>query len=614
MSGKTGKGRMDGKLGYYIELFNKLDRGEIKFTKKKMQFLIPLIKESKNKIIIAIIIAIISSIFNLFPIIIQKIIIDDVILKNDETGLILFSILLITVFITQWFITYIRTRTFRFVSQGIIFNLRVVVFNRIMSLSLKDTNETKKGELLSVVMNDVNLLSTSITSGIISLFADIISVIGIAFVMLFLDIFLALIAFLIIPLIAFSTRRTRKKMKRVFMNIHRTIAQLNVNVEESVSGIRVVKALAVESKQNQGFSETNKKNFDVNMKGTQASAKFSAISSVSSFIMIAFVILIGGIRFYFGNISLGDFLIFYLYTNLFLQPVQGLSGIFTSFQLATVALDHIKELLEKPMDIPEPENPIPLPVPFNGKIEYRDISFSYGKKPFIQNLNLEINPGEHIGIIGETGAGKTTFVKLLTRLYDVTSGTILLDDVDIRELSKKDLRKNISVVSQNTTIFSDTIKNNILFGNPEATDEQIEEATKLSHMYNFIKALPEGYDTVLGDMGVGLSGGQKQLLAYTRLILAHPKIAILDEATSNLDSYTENLIQENMKKLLTNSTTIIIAHRFATIQNVERLILIDNGEIKAVGSHQEIYESNEYYRKLYDIQHKEFSSPDKSES
>ncbi len=611
MNGKTGRGRIDGKLGYYVKLFSKMDRGEAKFTKKKIQFLIPLIKESKNKIIVAISIAIFSSIFNLFPVIIQKIIIDDAILKNDETGLILFSILLITVFITQWFITYIRTRTFRFVSQRIIFNLRTVVFNRIVSLSLKDTNETKKGELLSVVMNDVNLLSTSVASGIISLFADVISVIGIVFIMLFLDIYLALIAFLIIPLLAISTKRTRMKMKRVFMNIHKTIAQLNVNVEESVSGIRVVKALAVESKQNRGFSETNKKNFDITMKGTQASAKFSAISSVSSFIMIASVILIGGIRFYFGSISLGDFLIFYLYMNLFLQPVQSLSGIFTTFQMASVALDHIKELLEKPYDIPEPENPIPLPIPFNGTIKYQDVSFSYGKKPFIKNLNLIINPGEHIGIVGETGAGKTTLVKLLTRLYDVTSGTILLDDVDIRELSKKDLRKIITVVSQDTTIFSDTIKNNILFGNPEATDGQITEATKLSNMHNFIQTLPEGYDTVLGDMGIGLSGGQKQLLAYTRLILAQPRIAILDEATSNLDSYTENLIQENLKKFLTNCTTIIIAHRFSTIQNVERLILIENGEIKAVGSHQEIYESNEYYRKLYDIQNKEFRSPDK---
>ncbi|HDZ19509.1 MAG TPA: ABC transporter ATP-binding protein, partial [archaeon] len=179
MSGKTGRGRIDGKLGYYIKLFSKMERGEAKFTKKKMQFLIPLIKESRNKIIVAICIAIFSSIFNLFPVMIQKIIIDDAILKNNETGLILFSILLITVFITQWFITYIRTRTFRFVSQRIIFNLRTVVFNRIMSLSLKDTNETKKGELLSVVMNDVNLLSTSVASGIISLFADVISVIGI---------------------------------------------------------------------------------------------------------------------------------------------------------------------------------------------------------------------------------------------------------------------------------------------------------------------------------------------------------------------------------------------------------------------------------------------------
>lgn len=599
-----------GKKAYKVMFIKEMRQENIKFTKKDFQILIPLITQSKKIIIIALIIAVISSTFNLVPIIVQKTIIDDLILRGNEMGLIIFSILLIIVFILQWLITYIKTRSIRNVSQKIVFNLRSVVFNRILSLSLKQTNETKKGELLSVVMNDVNVLSSSVASGIIVFFTDIITLIGLTLVMIFLDVILTLIALSISFIIVFSSRRYRKKVRGTWLKERESVAQINSNIEEALSGIRVVKALAVESKKENEFLQLNKKNFDITMKGTQLSASFSALISIFTTLLIVFVIFIGGILFYFGNISLGDFIIFYLYTTLFIQPIKGLSGIYTTFQIAVIAVKHITKYLEKPNDIPEPENPIPLPIPFKGRVEYKDVSFSYTNEPFIENLNFIINSGEQIGIVGEMGAGKTTLIKLITRLYDVTAGTILLDGIDIRDLSKKELRETIAVVSQDTTIFADTVKNNLLFGNPEATDEQIIEAAKLSHAHQFIQTLPKGYDSVLGDMGTGLSGGQKQLLAYTRLILAKPKIAILDEATSNLDSYTENLIQENMKKVLIGCTTIIIAHRFATIQDVERLILIDNGSIKAVGSHKEIYKNNKYYRELYDIQSSKLSSRD----
>ncbi len=599
-----------GNKAYKVMFVKEMRQENIKFTKKDFQILIPLIKQSKKIIIIALIIAVISSTFNLIPIIVQKTIIDDFILKGNEMGLIIFSILLIIVFILQWLITYIKTRSIRNVSQKIVFNLRSVVFNRILSLSLKQSNETKKGELLSVVMNDVNVLSSSVASGIIVFFTDIITLIGLTLVMIFLDVILTLIALSISFIIVFSSRRYRKKVRGTWLKERESVAQINSNVEEALSGIRVVKALAVESKKENEFLQLNKKNFDITMKGTQLSASFSALISILTTLLIVFVIFIGAILFYFGNISLGDFIIFYLYTTLFIQPIKGLSGIYTSFQIAGIAVKHITKYLEKPNDIPEPENPIPLPIPFNGSVEYKNVSFSYTNEPFIENLNFIINSGEQIGIVGEMGAGKTTIIKLINRLYDVTTGSILLDGIDVRDLSKKELRETIAVVSQDTTIFADTVKNNLLFGNPEATDEQIIEAAKLSHAHKFIQTLPKGYDTVLGDMGTGLSGGQKQLLAYTRLILAKPKIAILDEATSNLDSYTENLIQENMKKVLIGCTTIIVAHRFATIQDVERLILIDNGSIKAVGSHEEIYKNNKFYRDLYDIQSSKFSSRD----
>ncbi|MCK5103768.1 MAG: tRNA (adenosine(37)-N6)-threonylcarbamoyltransferase complex ATPase subunit type 1 TsaE, partial [Cyclobacteriaceae bacterium] len=305
------------------------------------------------------------------------------------------------------------------VSQKIVFNLRSVVFNRILSLSLKQTNETKKGELLSVVMNDVNVLSSSVASGIIVFVTDIITLIGLTLVMIFLDVILTLIALLIALIIVFSSRRYRKKVRGTWLNERESVAQLSSNVEETLSGIRVVKALAVESKKKEDFLKLNIKNFDITMKGTQLSASFSALISIITTLLIVSVIFIGGILFYFGNISLGDFIIFYLYTTLFIQPIKGLSGIYTTFQIAVIAIKHITKYLEKPNDIPEPENPIPLPIPFNGRVEYKNVSFSYTNEPFIENLNFIINSGEQIGIVGEMGAGKTTLIKAIADQLDI---------------------------------------------------------------------------------------------------------------------------------------------------------------------------------------------------
>ncbi|HMF32170.1 MAG TPA: ABC transporter ATP-binding protein, partial [Candidatus Lokiarchaeia archaeon] len=288
----------------------------------------------------------------------------------------------------------------------------------------------------------------------------------------------------------------------------------------------------------------------------------------------------------------------------FISPVQDLANMANTFMEAEAALIHIRKGMEITAEIPEPENPVPLPEDVRGEIQLVDVGFRYKKdEPLFENINLTIPSHEKLGIVGETGAGKTTLINLITRLYDVQSGSVQIDHIDVRDLRQKDLRSLIGIISQSAFLFSDSIFNNIKFGRPSATDEEVKNAAELARASAFIAIQPKNFETRLGDQGYGISGGQRQLIAYARLILAHPKIAILDEATSNIDSYTENLVQQNMDQVMQMSTVLIIAHRFATLQRVERIIVLRNGQIEADGTHAELIESDDYYRELCEKQY-----------
>jgi len=600
------RGLGPGLMGFRRQLREERKKARLRDIKRSdLQFIIPHLKGQKWGIVYAIIITTLMSATGIIAPLISQVLIDDDILKGNIQGIFITSAILIIVYGLNWLFSYSQTYSTVKVAQAVIRDVRRSTYDRILSLSLRFNNERKKGELLSLVTNDVDQLSDAFSSGIISIFSDVVTLMGVLAVMILLDPTLTAITMIVAPLIMIVIILLRGRITRAYIEVRRKIAQISANLEENITGIRVVQALNVESRKNQDFSDLSRVNFQASMKATVMFAIMSAVISINSFVAFALVIGFGGWQFIQGAISLGGLVAFFQYVIMFLRPIQDLVSTYGTFQQAAAALLHISEYMQFPIDVPEPseENRLQLPVPVQGRIDLKNISFSYGEEPFMDNVDLIIEAGEKVGIVGETGAGKTTLINLITRLYDVTGGSICLDGIDIRRVPSHELRQQFAVVSQNVVIFSDSIKNNIRFGRPGASDEEVMEAATLAHAHEFIQKMPQGYDTMLGDRGSGVSGGQKQLIAYARLILARPAIAILDEATSNIDSYTEDLIQQNMRTILEKCTTIVIAHRFATLHAVDRLILVENGKITDTGTHHEMYDRNAYYRELYDTQY-----------
>ncbi len=593
-------------LGFRRRLQEDQRRAKIRdISRQNLRFVIPHVMRQKWYVISAILLTLATSITAILSPWISQVLVDVSIETGNIQGIIVLSLSLIAIYALAWLLHYTQTRITVGLAQRVIKDLRRDVYRKILSLSLRFNTERKKGELLSLVTNDVGVLSNAFSSGIINVFSDIVSLIGVLIAMTLIDGSLTAISLIIAPMILIVIMLLRGRIRNSFIEVRRKIAMLTAKVEENIAGIRVVKAMRVESQKNQDFMDLSTINFQTSMKATVLFAAMFALVSVNSFLSFSLLVGIGGSHYIEGGITLGGLIAFYQYLIMFLRPIQDLVSTYNTFQEAAAALQHISECMLFPVDVPEPAqgDQAVLPSPVRGKIEVKDVSFTYGREPLFEHLDLTIEPGEKVGIVGETGAGKTTLTNLITRLYDVAGGSICFDGVDIRKLPGTEFRRHIAVVSQNVVIFADSVRSNIRFGRPGATDDEVTEAAKLANAHAFIEQMPNGYDTVLGDRGAGLSGGQKQLVAYARLILARPEVAILDEATSNIDSYTEDLIQQNMREVLKQCTTIVIAHRFATLQAVDRLVLMDKGKIVDTGTHRELYQRNAYYRELYDTQY-----------
>ena len=580
------------------------NRTKLKSLKKSdLKIIAPFVKTHRMAIFTTIFWTAINALCAIFPPLILKTIVDEYILSGNKPAIARYFIILIALYVLIFIARYRQQFMVSVTTQTIVSDLREQLFKKVLDLPISYYGEHKRGELLSVVINDVNTLSHAISNEIIHFVSDMISMIGIGIIMFRLDWQLAVVLISIFPLILLSVQKIRQKLKRSQIEIRRKIAQMNANVEENISGIRVAQSLVCEDRNVKDFTKITKQTFKLRMKAVRLFGLMNAIVTLGTFIGMAIMLSFGGYRFIIGAITIGVLLAFIQYSIAFIGPVSDFMNLYNIIIEAGAALFHIREMLVIPEEMKDPETPIQVSSEIRGEIEFRNVSFSYTEESFIKDFHLKISPGDKIGIVGETGAGKTTLINLMMRLYDVKKGQILLDGHDIRNFRVKDLRSIFSAVSQDVFLFSDTIMNNIRFGKPDASDEEVIQAAKFANVDKFIQSLPDGYNTKLGERGVGLSGGQKQLIAYARMVLARPKVAILDEATSNIDSYTENLIQKNMEEILSHCTVIVIAHRFATLKSVQKIILFKNGKIIATGTHQELYESNDYYRTLCNTQH-----------
>ncbi|MFO7792091.1 MAG: ABC transporter ATP-binding protein [Candidatus Saliniplasma sp.] len=593
---------MRGGFGRRIRSDSEEDFSIKKLDKRALKFLFRYLKEHKKMLFLSISAMILMILASLAGPFLIKIAIDEYIMKGDMEGLTFISILMILAYGAYWLFSYFQTYLSNYIGHTIVGDIREDLYEHLQNLSIDFFRKHDTGDVMARVTHDVNALSELVSTGFVHLLSDLFTLVGIIIVMLYLDYRLALVSIITIPFIFFVVYFLGKKMRSAYRDVRERLAELNADVEQNLSGIRLIQALNRESKNEGEFSKLSWKNLKANLKAASYFSLLFPIMTLSKVLGEALVLGYGGWGIVQGTVTLGVLIAFMDYVRRFFGPLADMSQVFNTYQSAGASLDRIYEYMSIETSIKESDEPKSPEGEIEGKVDFEDVDFSYGEERIIDDLNLHIESGENFALVGSTGAGKTTLANLLTRLYDVDEGKIKIDGIDIRDYSTKELRKIISIVPQNVFLFDTSIKENIRFGKPEATIEEIKKITKEINAHDFIEGLPRGYETRVGEEGVKLSGGQKQLVSFARAMLAGPKILILDEATSSVDAYTEVLIQNAMDKLLKGRTVFMIAHRFATLNKADRIGVLENGKLIDTGTHEELMERNDTYRRLYEKQ------------
>jgi len=507
---------------------------------------------------------------------------------------------LATAYIADAVLTYLQGWLIAGVSQQIVRNLRHHLFQKLQKLPVAFFDARTHGELMSRLSNDIDNVSNTISQSTTQLMSGIIALIGTLIMMIILSPVLTAASLCTIPLVFLLTRTIAKRTSVLFKNNQAELGRLNGHIEETISGIEVVKAFNHEEKAIQKFEEANQSLLKVGLKAQIWTGFLMPLMNVINNFGFAMVAVVGGVLALKSIITVGIIASFLTYSRQFVQPLNNLANIFNVLQSGVAGAERVFEILdekEEPVDAADAatlENP-------KGHVVFKNVSFGYrADVPIIKNISFEAKPGTSTALVGPTGAGKTTIVNLLTRFYDVTEGSIFIDGTDIRNYTRDSLRKSFGFVLQDTYLFSGTIKENIKYGNPDATDEEVEEAARLAHADLFINRMPDKYDTVLSENGGNLSQGQRQLLAIARVFLAKPALLILDEATSSIDTRTELHIQDALLSIMKDRTSFIIAHRLNTIRDADNIIVIDHGQIIEQGSHDELMERRgRYYQMFY---------------
>ncbi|MBI3923156.1 MAG: ABC transporter ATP-binding protein [Armatimonadetes bacterium] len=484
--------------------------------------------------------------------------------------------------------------------QKAIHDFRRRLFDHLQELSMDFYERKQPGNIISRVINDMDAINELLSSGIMSLLADVITMVAISVILFRYNWKLALAVHFLVPVMVVLGFLFRSAIHRVFMLCRETIAAVTVYLHETVSGIRVIQSFAREPKCEQEFGERNEANQEANVSAAGVWATFFPILELVNSLGIVTIFWYGGLLVLRHEITVGVAVAFVLYVNQWFDPVRRLTEMFATFQRAMVGIERVYELLDENPSVRNAPDAVAA-APFETVIEFRGINFSYdGSIPVLKNVNLRAHFGETIALVGPTGAGKSTIIKLLTRMYDCAEGEITLDGRNLRTVTLESLRKQMGIVPQDTFLFTGTLRDNIRFGRPNATDEEVRAVARLVNAEEFIEKLPEGYDTDVHERGVKLSVGQRQLIAFARALLTNPRILILDEATSSVDHFTEARIQEALRTLLKDRVSFVIAHRLSTIVNADKILVIDRGQVLCEGTHEELLEKCELYQQLYE--------------
>ena len=509
------------------------------------------------------------------------------------------SFFLLLVFIIRYILQYIVTYWGHVLGIRMEADMRKDLFSHLQTLSLKFYDNNRVGYLMSRIVNDLNDISELAHHGPEEIFISVITLLGSFIIMLSMNWVLALSTFLMVPIMIVFVMKLRGKMYQRFLDNKIKIAEVNSQIEESLSGIRVVKSFTNETYEEEKFELGNQRFCKSRERAMEAMAQFNSGINFFNNMIELITVAAGAYLVYLNRLTVGELVAFLIYVNMFMRPIRRIANLNEQYQRAMTGFGRFQEILAVKPDIVEEENPLVLK-DVRGEIEYRNVSFSYDNdSQVLEDINLKIKSGETIAFVGPSGAGKTTLCNLLPRFYEINKGAILLDGIDIRDLSLKSLRANIGIVQQDVFLFNGTIRDNIAYGKPGATDEEIVEAAKKAAAHDFIMELSNGYETEIGERGVKLSGGQKQRISIARTFLKNPPILILDEATSSLDNESERVIQQSLDQLAKGRTTLIIAHRLSTIQNADRIIVLAEEGIVQEGTHNTLINSKGLYRDLY---------------
>jgi ATP-binding cassette subfamily B protein len=534
---------------------------------------------------------------------INGVIVDSYIARRDIRGLGIICAVLLAVYLFSVVASYLQERLMVRLSQSTAALIRRDLFSGVANLPLRYYDTHSSGDLMSRLTNDVDTIGTTMSQNVTQLFSGLINILGTLIAMLLLSPFLTLVTVASVPFMLLLTRSLAKVTRRLFKQQSTQLGALNGYIEEIVSGEKVVQLFSREEKAKADFSVLNEK---LRKSGTMAQCVSGVMGPIMnlinnlSYLMVAVA---GGYLVVMGRASVGVVFSFLQYKRQFSNPINQLANLYNTIQSALAAAERVFEVMDQ---VPEQDAPEAVDLTdMNGEIEFRDVTFSYEPGvPVLKNAGIKASPGEQVAIVGPTGAGKTTIISLLTRFYDIDSGAILINGLELRNIRRNSLRKRVSMVLQDTYLFSETVRDNIRYGAQDATDKQVEQAARMANAHQFILHLPKAYDTILADNGGNLSQGQRQLLAIARAILVDPQVLILDEATSSVDTRTELNIQQAMLTLMAGRTSFIIAHRLSTIRGADKILVINNGEVVESGAHEELLGlENGFYAHLYKVQY-----------
>ena len=505
-------------------------------------------------------------------------------------------------FIVSQLIAVSRNFIMAHLGQSLIFDMRSHVYNHLQKLSLKYFEDRQTGDIMSRVVNDVNSLERVIVDPILGLLTDIFSLAWILYFCLNWDWVLTLIALVAVPLLIVITYFFGGILRRNFRRLRQVIGDLNGLLQDNLSGIRVIKGFAREEYEQRRFDDKSRETYKLNVKLAKLFAAFRPMIELLNQVGTIVVLFYGSMKVFRGEMEPGVFIIFFQYLPRLYGPLTGLSRFYNHLQQALASSERVFEVLDTEPDVKESTSAIELPR-IVGNVEFRNVHFSYdGETKVLSDIGFQAEPGQMIAFVGPSGAGKTTLTNLIPRFYDPTQGEVFLDGNNLKDIKSESLRKQIGIVLQEPFLFNDTIKNNLAYGKIGATDKEIDAAAKAANAHEFIMEFPQKYETLVGERGVKLSGGQKQRISIARAILADPRILILDEATSSVDTETEILIQQAISNLVQNRNTFVIAHRLSTIQNADLIIVLEQGKIVEVGTHDELLEKGGLYKRLHQVQ------------